>query len=67
MTKLTKQGVRDLNDPKQQHHRTSKQEDGCIHDWKHDPMCPCDAMGYDDYLPGPCWEVCRKCGKTRRV
>jgi hypothetical protein len=64
--KLTKQGVQDLND-KPSNGRRRPNSDGCLHVWKHDPNCPCIDSQFYDYVPGPCWDICEKCGQPRRT
>ena len=58
---LTKQGVRNLDPPKQKNERKRDWKDACFHEWKHDPDCPCTFVD----TSGHCYQICRKCGARR--
>ena len=60
---LTRQGVRDLNDPPKNGRKKSIPEDGppCVHDWMHDSMCACDDF-FEPVARGMHLLMCRRCG-----
>jgi hypothetical protein len=61
MTKLTKQGIRDLNSTPQ-NARVRSRQDACFHEWGHDPECYSCRTANDRFN---CMKVCKKCLKVR--
>ena len=63
---LTKQGVRNLNPPKQKNERRAPQSAACFHDWRHQRDCIgcADWHAFDSAVR--CEFRCDKCGEQRR-
>ena len=65
MTRLTKQGVRNLDPSRQKNGRQRTQDIGCIHADQHSPCCPCQSVYVMYPYEGPCIYFCNKCGRRR--
>jgi len=64
---LTKQGVRNLNDPQRNSRKVTKVET-CFHEWEHERECVgCWAEQFGGYEHADHHEVCRRCGDTRLI
>ena len=59
--KLTRQGIRDLND-KMKNERKINDKITCIHEWTSHLECQCQGIYYDE----PHYEIYKKCGKVRK-
>jgi hypothetical protein len=64
MSKLSKQGVRILDTPKNARKRT--EQDTCFHDYRHAKGClGCWARDFRGIESVPCEEICPKCGRSK--